>query len=43
MVVSFANSKNANLLKKGFLKKIENAKGDIKVMEEKLKFLREVK
>ncbi|MFA4851723.1 MAG: DUF349 domain-containing protein [Bacteroidales bacterium] len=39
----FANSKNANLLKEEFLKKIENAKEDIKVLEEKLKFLQEVK
>jgi len=39
----FANSKKANVLKDEFLQKIEKAKEDIKVMEEKLKFLREVK
>ncbi len=39
----FANSKKANVLKDEFLEKIEKAKQDIKVMEEKLKFLREVK
>lgn len=39
----FARSEKANLLKEEFLKKIENAKEDIKVLEEKLKFLREVK
>jgi len=39
----FANSKKANVLKDEFLNKIEKAKEDIKVLEEKLKFLREVK
>lgn len=39
----FANSKKANVLKDEFLLKIEKAKEDIKVMEEKLKFLRDVK
>ena len=39
----FAHSKKANLLKEEFLKKIEKTKEDIKVLEEKLKFLREVK
>jgi hypothetical protein len=38
-----ANSRNATLLKEEFLKKIEKTKQDIIVMEEKLKFLREVK
>ncbi len=39
----FANSKKANVLKEEFLNKIEKAKQDIIVLEEKLKFLREVK
>lgn len=39
----FANSKKANLLKEEFLQKIEKAKQDIKILEEKLKFLKEVK
>jgi hypothetical protein len=39
----FANSKKANLLKEEFLNKIEKAKEDIKILEEKLKFLKEVK
>ncbi|MFH0866777.1 MAG: DUF349 domain-containing protein [Bacteroidota bacterium] len=39
----FANSKKANLLKEEFLEKIEKAKQDIKILEEKLKFLKEVK
>jgi hypothetical protein len=39
----FANSKKANVLKEEFLEKIERTKQDIKVLEEKLKFLREVK
>lgn len=39
----FANSKKANLLKEEFLGKIEKAKQDIKILEEKLKFLKEVK
>jgi lipocalin len=39
----FANSKKANVLKEEFLNKIDKAKEDIKVLEEKLKFLREVK
>jgi hypothetical protein len=39
----FANSKKANVLKDEFLEKIEKTKQEIKVMEEKLKFLREVK
>lgn len=38
-----ANSKKADLLKDEFLKKIENTKQEIKILEEKLKFLREVK
>ena len=36
-----ANSKNANLLKEEFEKKIEKAKSEAKVLEEKLKFLNE--
>lgn len=39
----FANSKNADLLKAEFEKKIEKAKEEIKQMESKLKLLREVK
>ena len=35
-----ANSKNAVLLKEEFLKKIDKAKGEVKVMEAKLKLLR---
>jgi len=37
----FASSKKADLLKKEFEDKIENAKQDIAIMEEKLKILRE--
>jgi hypothetical protein len=36
-----ANSKNADLLKAEFDKKIENSRNEIKVLEEKLKILRE--
>ncbi len=36
----FANSKNANILKKEFENKIEKAKEELKVLEEKLKFLK---
>jgi len=36
----FAKSKNADVLKKGFEEKIEHAKEQIKIIEEKLKFLR---
>jgi hypothetical protein len=35
-----ANSKNAVLLKEEFVKKIDKAKGEVKVMEAKLKMLR---
>ncbi len=36
----FANSKNANILKKEFENKIEKAKEELKVLEEKIKFLK---
>ena len=36
-----ANSKNANILKAEFEKKIEKAKNDLMVMEAKLKILRQ--
>ncbi len=39
----FASSKNADLLKAQFEKKIENAKDEIKQLEEKLKLLKDVK
>lgn len=39
----FANSKKANVLKEEFLNKIEKAKEEVSVLEEKLKFLKEVK
>lgn len=39
----FANSKNADVLKQEILSKIEKAKQDIALLEEKLKILKEVK